>query len=713
MDKVEILVGGKNLVFQTGKLAKQADGAVVVEYGGTVVLVSVVGAREAEADQDFFPLTVDYRERTYAAGRIPGGFFKRDGRPRDREILTSRLIDRPLRPLFPEGFFNEVQIIGATFSSDQENSPDILAIMAASLALCLSPVPFAKPVAAVRVGRVNGGFIVNPTFSQLKESDLDLVVAGTDEAVTMIEGGSNELGEEEVLKAIEFAHQEIRRIVGALADFVRKNGKPKLAVELTNKDAAVANAVKDMALEKLRKANQSSDKLKRQEDINQINKETLEALLAQYPEKEKDIKGELEALEVSIVRHNISGLSQRADGRRLDEVRPISCEVGVLPRTHGSSLFTRGQTQALVVATLGTGDDAQIIENLEGESKKTYMLHYNFPPFSVGEIKPMRGPGRREIGHGMLAERALVPVLPKPEEFPYVIQVVSEILESNGSSSMASVCGATLALMDAGVPIKAPVAGIAMGLIKEDSKFTVLTDIQGLEDHFGDMDFKVAGTAKGITAIQMDIKISGITSEIMRKALEQAKQGRMFILGKMQEALAAPRSSLSAYAPRLVTIQVNPKNLGILIGPGGKNIKRIVEESGAKVDIEDSGKVFIASPQEEAVQKAIKMIKECTAEPEIGKIYLGKVQKIMDFGAFVEVLPGTDGLVHISQLAPERVGQVNDVVSEGDMVVVKVLEIDPAGKIRLSRKEALVENKEFKEIINPQKSSPAPRRERR
>ncbi len=693
-----IEISGKEIIIETGKLAKQADGAVVVTSGATMVLVTAVASKEAKEDIDFFPLSVEYREKYYAAGKIPGGFFKREGKPREKEILTSRLIDRPIRPLFPDGFLNEVQVIATVISADKKNDPDILAIIGASAALDISDIPFSGPVGAVRAGRINGKVVINPYIAFMDKSDIDIVIAGTKEAVTMIEGEAKEIKEEELLEIIKIAHNEIAKIAQKLEEFKKKYGKPKREVVLYKIDEEIKKEVDSLFRSKIEEALKIPDKIKRQEEIDLIKKNILEKFKEKsgeekYKEKEKDIKLSLEEIEVGIVRNKIANENIRPDGRDFDEIRTIECEIGVIPRAHGSALFTRGQTQALVATTLGSEEDAQILDELEGEEKKRYTLQYNFPPFSVGEVKSIKGPGRREIGHGALAERALKAVIPGKEEFPYTIQVVSDILESNGSSSMATVCGATLSLMDAGVPIKKPVAGIAMGLIRENNKFIILTDIQGIEDHFGDMDFKIAGTEDGITAIQMDIKISGIDFDTMSKALEKAKKARLFILKeKMLKTIKEPRKQLSPYAPMMKEIIINKERIKDLIGPGGKNIKKIVEETGSKIDIESDGKVRIFAEDNEIMKKTEELIKLTIAEAEEGKIYMGEVKKITNFGAFVEILPGVEGLCHISQIAEERVKDVRDYMKEGDKVLVKVTEIDKkTGKIALSRKEALKE----------------------
>ncbi|HUO56651.1 MAG TPA: polyribonucleotide nucleotidyltransferase [bacterium] len=692
MERVSCKLSQSTLSFETGRLAKQADGSILAQFGDTVVLAAVVGAKEPMPGKDFFPLTVEYRERTSAAGRIPGGWFKREGRPRTKEILTSRLIDRPIRPLFPDGFFNEVQLHATVISADQENDSDVLAVSAASAALAVSDIPVADMFGCVRVGRVNGDLVINPTFTQREKSTLDLIVAASRKAVVMVEGEAHEESESVVFEAIKLAHQECQKIIDLQEDLVKKAGKKKRALTLVKPDEALVKAVKDFGLSRMKTAMAEKDKLKRQEAIAAVTKDACEALKEKFPEKEKDIHGIMHSIESDLVREAILDRHERQDGRKFDEFRPISSEVGVLPRTHGSALFTRGQTQALVVTTLGTKDDQQILEELEGEQKKTFMLHYNFPPYSVGEIKRLSGPGRREIGHGNLAERALQTLLPKHDDFPYTIQVTSDILESNGSSSMASVCGGSLSMMDAGVPLKAPCAGVALGLVSNEdmSKYAILTDIQGLEDHFGDMDFKVAGTRKGITAIQMDIKIFGLPFEVIDKGLAQAKQGRLTILDLMDKTLTGPREKMSQYAPRIVTIKIPVDKIRDIIGKGGATIKKIQDDYKVDINVEDDGSVHIASANGKAIEDAQKFIDGLMAEAEEGKIYYGTVKKIMDFGAFVEILPGTDGLVHISQLDNRRVERVEDVLKEGDELLVKCIGIDPkTKKIKLSRKEAL------------------------
>ena len=686
---VGIELAGRRLTLETGRIAKQADGAIWATYGDTVVLATAVASQNAKPGVDFLPLTVDYQERTYAAGKIPGGYFKREGRPSEREVLTSRLIDRPLRPLFPEGYYFETQVIASVLSADKTGVSDVIGIIAASAALAVSSIPFNGPIAGVKIGRVNGQLVVNPDLETLETSDLHLVVAGTADAVMMVEAGANELPEATMLEAIELAHSEIKKIVAKIEELRKLAGKPKRTVLQEPIDAALTEQVRALVAGRIREAILIPNKSARQERLDQVLAETVAKLKSDEPNRDRHVKIIFHGLEYTEVRNMILEKRVRADGRGPADIRPITCEVGVLPRAHGSAVFTRGETQSLAVVTLGTTDDEQRIDALEGEYMRTFMLHYNFPPFSVGEARPLRSPGRREVGHGALAERALKSILPGKDKFPYTVRIVSEILESNGSSSMATVCGGTLALLDAGVPIKEPVAGIAMGLIKEGNQVLVLSDILGLEDHLGDMDFKVTGTKNGVTALQMDIKIGGITSELMREALAQAKAGRLHILGCMAQALTEPRTKLSAFAPRIFPMKIKQDKIRDVIGPGGKMIRSIIAETGVKINVEDTGDVTIASSDEASAQKAIDMIKRLTEEVEVGKIYLGTVRKIMDFGAFVEVLPGTDGLVHISQLAHHRVKAVTDEVSEGDQVMVKVLEIDKQGKIRLSRKEAM------------------------
>jgi polyribonucleotide nucleotidyltransferase len=667
---------------------------VWVRYGDSVVFVTACRAPTQRAGIDFLPLTVDYREYTYASGRIPGGFFKREGRPTEKEILTSRVIDRPIRPLFPAGWRFETQVIALVLSADSENDTDVLALTGASAALALSGIPVKKTIAGVRVGLVDGQYVVNPTFEQRKRSQLDLVVAGSKDGLVMVEAGAKEVTEDQVIGALDVAHAAIKQIVAVIDDMAKEAGKPKLKVVKKEIGRDFYREVEEKVLVPLIDAMQIRGKIESYGRVDEI----LEVLVASLPEGEVERKSEakqiFKELKEKVLRDEVLERGLRLDGRAFDQVRAIWIEVGVLPRTHGSAVFTRGETQALVTCTLGTGEDAQKIESFEGETWKSFMLHYNFPPFSVGEVGFLRGPGRREIGHGALAERSLVPMLPTEEVFPYTIRVVSDIFESNGSSSMASVCGGTLAMMDAGVPLKAPVAGIAMGLVMDEKtgRYAVLSDIAGAEDHYGDMDFKVAGTSGGITALQMDIKVSGITTDIMRKALDQARGGRLHILEKMREALGTSRQSISVFAPRIVTIRIPVDKIRDVIGPGGKMIRSIIERTGVKIDVEDDGRVNVASADETSAQKAISIIQELTATPELNKTYLGKVQRITDFGAFVEIMPGTDGLLHVSEIASHRVKDVRDELKEGEQILVKVINIDPTGKIRLSRKALLQED---------------------
>jgi polyribonucleotide nucleotidyltransferase len=690
-EKVTIDLGGRPLTIETGLLAKQANGSVLVRYGETVVLVTAVVSSKQREGVDFFPLSVDYVEKTYAAGKIPGGFFKREGRLSEHEILTSRFIDRPLRPLFPKGFRNDVQIIATVLSADGENDPDMASMIGASAALELSDIPFHGPIAGVRVGRFDGQFEINPPTSKMADSELDIVVAGSRDAVVMVEGSAQCVSEQVLLDAIMFGHNGLQGVLDMQRELRERAGKPKMNIADRSISADITDKVRQRAFEPMKAALALPVKLERNAAVSGIFSQTLSELKVEFPEAETDIAAALESLEGEIIRSAITRDGRRIDGRTNKDIRAISCDVALLPRTHGSGLFTRGETQALVATTLGTADDEQRVDALIGESTKAFMLHYNFPPFSVGEARPLRSASRRDIGHGNLAERALSYVLPAAEIFPYTIRIVSEVLESNGSSSMATVCGSSLSLMDAGVPIKDPVAGIAMGLIKEGDTFVVLSDILGDEDHVGDMDFKVAGTRNGVTAIQMDIKIKGLPKEILSAALEQAREGRLHILDIMQKTISEPRPDISPRAPRIVTIQVRPDKISAVIGPGGKNIKSIIAQTGCKIDVEDDGKVSVASADQASIEKALDLIRGIVAEAEIGKIYKGKVRKIMDFGAFVEIIPGCDGLVHISQLANERVANVRDVLNEGDEVMVKVLEIDSQGKIRLSRKAALAD----------------------
>ena len=689
-EKVELETGDKTLYIETGKIAKQADGSATVRLGDTMILAAVVGAKELpEEKQNFLPLFVDYREKAYAAGKIPGGFFKREGRPSEKEILSARLIDRSLRPLFPDEYYYDLQIMVMVLSSDQENDGDVLGINGASTALCISDIPFENPVGAVRMGRINQKYVINPTFTELDQSDINLVMTGTQENIIMVEGNCNEVSEDELSTAMELGHQEIKKIIQTQKELVKKCGKSKMKVEIPPQNQELTEAVKELAQEKIKEANHTADKKARQKILDDLKKTIIENLTEKFPEGEPEIEYILENLEKEDMRKMILDKGVRVDGRDSTTIRPISCEVGILPRTHGSALFTRGQTQSLVATTLGTKMDEQTVDDLEGESSKSYMLHYNFPPFSVGEIKPIRGPGRREIGHGVLAERAIQPMIPSEESFPYTVRLVSDILESNGSSSMATVCGGTLSLMDAGVPIKAPVAGIAMGLIKEEDKLVILSDILGVEDHFGDMDFKVTGTKQGITAFQMDVKISGLDLSTIRQALSQAKDGRLHILSIMEKTIDRPRPELSVYAPRIIILKIKQDKIGDVIGPGGKIIRSIIEQTGAKIDIEDDGTIFIATPDQKAAEMAQDMILKLVEEPEVGKIYTGKVKKIMPFGAFVEFLPGQEGLIHISELDFKRVYRVEDVLKMGDEVKVKVIGIDADGKVKLSKKACL------------------------
>jgi polyribonucleotide nucleotidyltransferase len=685
----QVEIGGRRLTLETGRVAKQADGSVLVRYGDTVVLATVVASRSAVEGQDFFPLSVDYRERAYAGGRIPGGFFKREGRPAEKEILTSRLIDRPLRPLFPKGFRNEIQLIALAISSDQENDPGILAMNGASAAVLVAGVPFLGPFGAVRIGHVDGRLVVNPAFDDLERSTLDLVVAATEDSVMMVEAGAREVSEDTFIEAIALAHDECRALVRIQRALAQLAGKPRWEFDASaHQDPALETQVREAARGRVRDVVRIPEKAQRAQGLSKLAQEVIAAVDPDGLRKAK-VREYLDKLEKQEVRRMVLEDGIRIDGRKSTETRAISAEVSFLPRTHGSALFTRGETQALVAATLGTKQDEQRVESLEGETTKPFMLHYNFPSFSVGEIRRFGSPGRREIGHGALAERSVLPVLPPREGFPYTLRIVSDILESNGSSSMATVCGASLALMDAGVPIKAPVAGIAMGLIKEGERYAILTDIMGTEDHYGDMDFKVAGTAEGITGLQMDIKVAGVSREIMAAALRQAREARLFVLSRMREAIAEPRPELPPHAPRFVTIRIRPEKIREVIGPGGKVVRGIQDQTGVKVDIEDDGKVTLFGADARMVQEAVDIIQGICKEAEVGRIHLGKVKKVVDFGAFVEIMPGTEGLLHISQIAEERTRRVEDVLREGDMVLVKVIEVDPSGKIRLSRRAAL------------------------
>ena len=696
--KIEKEWAGRTLSIETEKVAQQADGAVLVRYGETVVLVTAVAAREVKERMDFFPLLVNYVEMTYAAGRIPGGFFKREGRPTDREVLSSRLIDRGIRPLFPKGFLNETQVVATVLSSDQQSEPSILGIIGASAALQISAIPFAGPLAGVKVGRIDGDFVINPTTDDLARSDLDLIVAGNHEGVVMVEGGGRVVDEGIVLEAIYSGYEALKPILAMQDELKETCGKEKRPYTPLEEGGSLWEEVKGFVKPLISDAFQISHKIERRDKMHEIFQEATERFGGQEGEFAAEVRRAYEQAEREVIRAPIFQEQKRYDGRGPADIRPISCEVGLLPRTHGSALFTRGETQVMAVTTFGTSEDEKKVESLllGRDLYKTFMLHYNFPPFSVGEVSFLRAPSRREVGHGTLAERALTPVLPSAEEFPYTIRLVSEVLESNGSSSMATVCGGCLSLMDAGVPIKASVGGIAMGLMKGADQVAILTDIAGDEDHHGDMDFKVAGTAEGITALQMDVKIPGLSKAIMEQALHQAKEARLAVLDVMNQTLDRPRKELSKHAPRIVTIQINPDRIKDVVGPLGKNIRSIIERTGCRIDIEDTGAVKIASASAEAIDEAIALVKESSQEAEVGEVYTGKVRKIVDFGAFVEILPGIDGLVHISQLAKERVNKVTDVLKVGDEIQVKVLEIDSNGKIRLSRRALLTGEDEEK-----------------
>jgi polyribonucleotide nucleotidyltransferase len=688
-----VMVGGRQLTLETGRLAKLAHGAVLATYGESMVLVTAVSTEERPG-LDFFPLTCEYVEKTYAAGKIPGGFFKREGRLRDYEVLSSRLMDRPLRPLFPDGFKKDTQVIATVLSSDRENPTDVLAMSTASAALHISDIPWSGPIAGMRVARVEGELVALPTFDQSAKADIDLIVACTKDAIVMVEGGAEEASETEIIDALYFAFNEAQKVIGLIEKIRAAVGKPKREFSVPKIDAGLASTIAGLADEKLKVACVIKEKKARYDQYAAIKKEVVAAVTAQlgddgYKAVEKLVKEEIENRKAFVVREMVLNTGKRIDGRDTTTIRPISCEVGLLPRVHGSALFQRGETQAIVTATLGTASDEQKIDALTGESWKRFMLHYNFPPFSTGETKPMRGPGRREVGHGALAERAVTRLLPSHEEFPYTIRIVSEILESNGSSSMASVCGASLSLMDSGVPIKKPVAGIAMGLITENGKVAILSDILGDEDHLGDMDFKVCGTDKGITAIQMDIKIEGLERRVLEQALEQARAGRIHILGKMAETLNVPRVEINRWAPRITTVKVKPDQIRIIIGPGGKTIKGIIDQTGCSVDVNDDGTVAVASADSEAVKRAIQIIEGLTAEPEVGRIYKGTIKRLVDFGAFVEILPNNEALLHVSEIAHERIENPADVLKEGDEIEVKVISVERDGKVRLTRRELL------------------------
>lgn len=690
--KYQYTLNGEDLKISIGKLAEQAGGSCLLQYGDTVVLVTATASKTPREGIDFFPLSVDYEEKMYAVGKIPGGFIKREGRPSDKAILTSRLIDRPIRPLFPEGYRNDVQVIATVLSVDHDHSPEIVAMIGSSIALSISDIPFEGPTGSVVVGLIDGEFVLNPTETEDKKSELNLIVSGTEDAIMMVEAKANIIPEAKILEAILFGHEEIKNICRFIKDIAEEIGKEKQEFEVFMPAADLRAEVEEFGTSLLKDALYTVDKVEREEKIASAKEEILEKFLDEEESNKKDIKQIIEDIVSKAVRQRISEEGVRPDNRTPEEIRPIWTEVGVLPRVHGSGIFTRGQTQVLTAATLGVLSEAQTIDGLGVEEEKRYIHHYNFPPYSVGDTRPMRGPGRREIGHGALAEKALLPVIPSEDDFPYTLRLVSEVLSSNGSSSQASVCGSTLALLDAGVPIKAMVAGIAMGLIEEEGKITILTDIQGLEDHLGDMDFKVAGTREGVTAIQMDIKISGITREILEEALEDAHKGRMHILSKMEESIKAPREELSQYAPRIYTLEVDPDKIRDIIGPGGKVINSIIDETGVKIDIEDEGKVFIAAVDSKSGQKAVEMVQNIVKDVEVGETYVGKVTKIMNFGAFVEVLRGKEGLIHISNLAHEHVKNVEDVVKVGEEVAVKVTEIDNQGRINLSRKALLPNN---------------------
>ncbi len=689
-------IGGRTLEVQVGKVAQLTNGAAWVRYGDTVVLVTAAASQEPREGIDFFPLSVDYEERLYSVGKIPGGFIKREGKPTENAILTARLIDRPIRPLFPKGYRNDVQVIATVLSVDQDCTPDVVAMLGSSIALSISDIPFDGPTASVIVGLVDGKFVINPTAAEREKSEMHLVVSGTKDAIMMVEAGANQIPEAIILEGILFAHEEIKNIVAFIEEIVEEVGKPKQEVQLFEVDETIESEVREFASEKMLHAIKTEDKTERNDNMEKVKAETIEYFSEKYPDNIKDVEETLYQITKELVRSMILDEGIRPDNRALDEIRPISCEVSVLPKTHGTGLFTRGQTQVLTVATLGAIGDAQVLDGLGEEESKRYMHHYNFPPFSVGEVRFLRGPGRREVGHGALAERALEPVIPPESEFPYTIRLVSEVLSSNGSTSQASVCGSTLALLDAGVPIEAPVAGIAMGLIKEEERVAILSDIQGIEDFLGDMDFKVAGTSKGITAIQMDIKIHGIGKDILQSALEQAREGRLYILEKMNAVISKPRPEISPYAPRIITMHVAPDKIREIIGPGGKTINKIIDETDVKIDIEDDGTVFITASNMEAGNKAVKMINAIVKEPEVGEVYMGKVIKILNFGAFLEILPGKEGLLHISQISKEKIPRVEDVLKVGDEVLVKVVEIDKQGRINLSRKAMLMESERKK-----------------
>ncbi|MFA5142738.1 MAG: polyribonucleotide nucleotidyltransferase [Candidatus Omnitrophota bacterium] len=712
--KFETKLGENVLIIETGRMAKQADGAVTVQLGGTIVLVTAVCSGEPREGIDFFPLTCEYQEKTYAAGKIPGGFFKREGRPSEKEILSARLMDRPIRPLFPKGFIYETQIVAMVISSDGENDSDVLAMIGASTALSISDIPFAGPIGTIRVGRIDGKFVINPTFQQLESSDLDLVVVGTRSSVVMVESGSNELSEDVIAEAIKAGHKELQKVIDIQEEMIKAVGKSKRQVEFYTIDEELIKKVRDLSVARLDEINRMSTKEQREEAMSILSKGLVEKLVTEESEYSlSDVKSALNEVEEEEIRKFIVKNRKRVDGRAFDEIRKISCETGILPRTHGSGLFTRGQTQSLSVTTLGTSQDEQTIDALEGETQKSFMLHYNFPPFSVGEARPMRGPGRREIGHGALAERALKAVMPSKDKFPYTVRVVSDILESNGSSSMATVCASSLSLMDAGVPIKEPVSGIAIGLVKEGKEEILLIDIGGVEDHYGDMDFKVAGTKNGITALQMDLKIQGVSHELIKKALDAGKAARAFIMDKMVNTISRPKEAISEFAPHITSFKIPQSKIGEVIGPGGKNIKKIIQEFSVTVDIDDDGIVQVASTDGMAIEKAVAVIRGMVEEPEIGRIYKGKVKRIMNFGAFCEILPGKEGLVHVSELANKFVKTVEEVVKIGDEITVKVIEIDDQGRVNLSKRQADPDwTPEMAEKAEREKRDRPPRRKR-
>jgi polyribonucleotide nucleotidyltransferase len=700
-ERVNVSLGGRELILETGKIAKQADGAVMVTYGDTVLLVTACSEREAKEGKDFLPLTCDYREYTYAAGKIPGGFFKREGRPTEKETLTSRLIDRPLRPLFPDNYYAETQVMAMVLSAETDMNPDVLAIVGASAALYISDIPFHHPIAAVRVGLVDDHFVLNPSFSQLDQSRMNLIMAGSEEALVMVEAGAKEVSEERIIEGLEFGHAAIREIVRVIKELASRRPVTKREVPQPERDEEVERIVQEKASSLIREAMATPGKLASERKMRAYKEEVL-ALVPEEDEARRKMTGRaFDRLKEEIFRKQLLDENRRPDGRAFNEIRAISSEVALLPRTHGSALFTRGETQALVTITLGTGEDVQRLDDLSGESSKKFMFHYNFPPFSVGEVGFLRGPGRREIGHGALAERAIAPVLPMEDDFPYTIRIVSDILESNGSSSMATVCGGILALQDAGVPIRAAVAGIAMGLVKEGDRYCVLSDIAGFEDHYGDMDFKVTGSGTGITALQMDIKITGVNRDILHRALQQAKDGRLYILSKMAETISEPRSTISAFAPRIITMRIPVDKIGGVIGPGGKVIRSIIEQTGVKIDIEDDGTVNIFSVDNESAEKATKIIQDIVAVAEVGKTYLGKVTRVVDFGAFVEIMPGTEGLLHISEIAERRIRDIREEVKLGDKILVKVLNVDSQNKIRLSRRAVLKDQQATEHESNP------------